>query len=97
MDWDIFKESQVNSIERRAEQFLKTGKPEGDFMYAHQRALDNDGYLKVAALIMTLAPRGDIRQALEEAFLTQNFVEEECERIESMRREAFFDNKRLGE
>lgn len=84
MDWDIYKDALIRTTEKRAEHYLATGKIEGDFLYSMERFIDNEGYYKVAALILCDAPKGDIRAALEDAMFHQKFIEAECDRLEEI-------------
>lgn len=88
MEIENLKQSFIHSAEQRAKQFLETGNPQGDFWYAYERSIDNDRLMKVCALILCDAPKGDIRAALEDAMFTDRFLEEQCEALTQAERES---------
>lgn len=85
MDKENLKSGLIFSTEKRAENYIKTGKLDGDFWYAYERAIDNDRLVKVCALILCDYPKGDIRQALEDAMFSESFMDKEMDYFESSR------------
>ena len=97
MDIDDFRDGLIIEATTGAKEFLESGKYGGEFSEAVDRVVENEGALRVFAMIL----RGDdakaITKALEEEMFSERHCEREIERAESIEEENRADAKRYDE
>lgn len=97
MEIDSMKDSLINDAKKSAIEFLETGYYGGEFFDAMDRLIENEGFIRVSAMIL----RGDDLKNIIKVFQEEAFAESHCvkeiERQQSIAAQNHADAKRYDE